>query len=355
MQSQESIKPQTSAAHTGVAMLATLAAILTLGINALAQQTAPSGYLSFDAPQAGTGSSQGTFPSSINRQGWIGGTVVYSTGASHGFLREPNGLFIAVDPPNSAQSFVFAINDSGEAVGQFYGTGATYGFLRDAAGNYTQLAVTGADTTTATGVNNTGTVVGYEHDPAGYHGFLWDATHGFTVFDVPGSQAGTTIVTAVNALGAVTGFYNGSSYYSHDFIRSRNGHFTTFEPVSGGTQTSSVAINANSQTTGWGNDGLGGTYGFLRNVGGAGSLFEVSGSPGTAGTALNDSGVVVGYDFSDAGGNASCERDQSGNVTLLTLPFSNTANQPTGINQSGKITGFYTDATGMNHGWVGIP
>src|SRR5580658_297065 len=354
MPSQESTKPQTSA-RIGIAVLAMLATILTLGTGAAAQESAASIYLSFDAPQAGTGPNQGTFPNAINRQGWIGGTVVYSTGVSHGFLREPNGKFIAVNPPNSVESYVSAINDSDEAVGLFYSATAALAYLRDAAGNYTQLAVAGADTTTASGINASGTVVGCEHDSIGYHGYLWDSQHGYTVFDVPGSAPGTTLALAINRAGMVTGYYSDSNFYSHGFVRSSNGHFSTFNAVQDGTATEPVAINANSQTTGWGNDGEGDTYGFLRNGSGASSLFEVAGSPGTAGTAINDSGVIVGYDFSDGGGNASCERDQSGDVTLLTLPFANTANQPTGINQSGNITGYYTDATGMNHGWVGAP
>jgi hypothetical protein len=354
VQNQESKKPAVSASIR-IAMLALLAAILTLGTSALAQQLPPTGYLSFDAPNSGTGSNQGTYPNAINRYGWIGGTVVYSTGASHGFLRKPNGAFIAVNPPGSLQSFVDAINDSDEAVGQFYGTSATYGFLRDAAGNYTQLAVAGADTTTATGINGTGTIAGYEHDATGYHGFLWNASHGFTVFDVPGSQPGTTIVTAINGAGTVTGFYTGSSYYSHDFVRSWNGHFITFEPVSGGNHTASVAINANSQTTGWGDDGQGGTYGFLRDVAGADTIFGASGAQGSAASGINDSGVIAGYEFSDGGGDAPFERDESGNIIMITLPFSNTASVSTGINQSGKIIGYYTDSAGANHGWVGTP
>jgi hypothetical protein len=83
--------------------------------------------------------------------------------------------------------------------------------------------------------------------------------------------------------------------------------------------------------------------------------FAVSGSPGTAGTALNDNGVIVGYGFSDAGGNFSFEREIDGTVNVLSLPFSNTANQPSGINLAGTVVGYYTDAAGVNHGWFGIP
>jgi hypothetical protein len=354
VQEQKSTQ-QPASAPIRTAALAMLASILILGASALSQSLPPSQYISFDAPNAGTGQYQGTGPSSINRQGWISGTVVYSTGFAHGFLRKPNGAFIAVNPPNSSQSFVAQINDSNVTVGSFYGTNATYGFLRDAAGNYTQLAVAGSNTTVASGISSTGVVVGFDYDSTGSHGFLWDAKRGYTVFDVPGSKPGTTIALAINAVEAVTGFYYDNSDYSHGFVRSRNGHFTTFEAVYGGNQTNSVAINANSQTTGWGNDGLGGTYGFLRNVGGASSIFGVAGSPGSAATALNDSGVIVGYDFSDAGGNGSFERDQSGNITPLALPFSNTGNTPTGINQIGQIVGDYIDAAGASHGWVGVP
>jgi len=40
----------------------------------------------FDAPGAGTGQFQGTFPSAINNAGAIAGTVVDSSNVAHGFL-----------------------------------------------------------------------------------------------------------------------------------------------------------------------------------------------------------------------------------------------------------------------------
>jgi hypothetical protein len=312
-------------------------------------------YISFDAPNAGTGINQGTYPNAINGHGWIGGTVVYSTGASHGFLRQQSGSFIAVDAPGAAQTWVSAINASNESVGYYFGATCTCGFFRDAAGTYTEFSYTGADTTSPSGVNSNGLVSGYEHDGTGYHGFLWSASRGFTVFDVPGSVPGSTLVFAINDAGAVTGTYVDSSYYSHVYIRSANGHFTTFEPVYGGTHSNAAAINTSGEITGWGDDGMGDTYGFIANAHRADEVFAVAGSPGTDGTAINDSGVVVGYGFSDAGGNFSFERETDGTINVLSLPFSNTANQPTGINRLGDVVGYYTDSAGANHGWVGVP
>src|SRR5438270_13772942 len=63
-------------------------------ISANAQVRTPSQYISFDAPNAGTGNNQGTFPTAINAQNWIAGTVINSSSEGHGFLREPNGSFI---------------------------------------------------------------------------------------------------------------------------------------------------------------------------------------------------------------------------------------------------------------------
>src|SRR6266700_3739366 len=99
MRDQRSIAPSTSI-RIPLTVLAALTAVLTLGTSVYGQGT-PTKYVSFDAPKAGTGANEGTYPSAINGNGWIGGTVVYSTGFSHGFLRKPNGSFIAIDPPTA--------------------------------------------------------------------------------------------------------------------------------------------------------------------------------------------------------------------------------------------------------------
>jgi hypothetical protein len=347
-------KPQASTPIT-VVVLAALAAVLILGTGAGAQTLPSSGYLSFDAPSAGTGSYQGTYPSAINRNGWISGTVVYSTGFSHGFLRMPNGSFIAVNPPGSVQSLVASINNSNEAVGTYYnGTETSYGFLRDAAGNFTTLAVPGAYSTNPSGINDRGEVVGFaSFSGAGSQGFFWTAQHGYTLFVVPGSATNTTIATAINATGTIVGTYGGTDFYTYDFVRSPGGQFSTFEAIYGGTATQMTAINASGQTTGWGNDGNGDTDGFLGDAHGTVSQFGID--QGTDGTAINESGVIVGYGFSDGGGPIAFEREPDGTINILTIPFSNTGAEAVGINSQGVIVGNYTDSANASHGWVGAP
>jgi hypothetical protein len=329
-----------------------LLAIVSFGTTLLAQTGQ---YASFDAPGAGGGNNQGTFPNSINSQGWIGGTIILTTSVDQGFLRSPNGTYTVVIPTGAAQSTVSAINASHEAVGlAFYANGSTSGFLRDASGNYTRLAVSGAYSTTPSTINDNGMVAGFAFDSTGSHGFVWTAPRGFAVFDVPGSSPGTTYVYGINKAGAVVGSYTDGSY-TRGFLRSGNGRFITFEEIPGGTVTAPAAINNQDQMIGWANDGIGGTDGFVRNAGGASATFGIAGAQGSAATAINDNGVIVGWEFSDGGGDAGFERDSAGNLSLITLPFSNTASMATGINVAGKVVGKYTDSNGASHGWVGMP
>jgi hypothetical protein len=343
-----------------IAVMFAATLILTLGTAAVAQDIS-SPYRSFDAPHAGTGSGQGTFPTAINLHGWIAGTVVHSDGTSHGFLRKTNTTYIAVDVPGAVQTVVSAINSSDAVVGSYYATNTTNGFLRDKSGNYTPIAYPGAYSTNPTGINGTGVVVGFASvtGQAGVVAFLWDAQNGFTTFAVPWANANSTIPLAINGAGSVTGFYSGKYLYTHGFVRNRNGTVAPFDGTSDEpTQTESLAINASGQTTGWTfSDDSGETPGFLRDPDGTITFVGLAASPGNAGAAINDKGVVVGYYFSDGGGNGSFEQDASGNIINLgtELPFTNTANNAVGINSVGTIIGNYTDANGAVHGWLKIP
>jgi len=343
-----------ASASIRVARIATLAVFaLSLAMSAFAQD-APSHYLSLDAPHPQNKSYVGTYPEAINRHGWIAGIVDYG-GTMHGFLRRRNGTFIAVDVPGASQTTVWAINAYDEAVGDFLAPGCnSCGFLRDASGSITQLAIPGASTG-ALGINGSEVVVGTAKDTVGYHGFLWSAQNGFTVFDVPGTKPGGTLPVAINGTGTVIGYYFAAKGYPQGFVRSRGGRFTKFGAMAGGPITVPTAINATGQITGWTTDATGDTLGFLRDTDGTITTFSVSGMQATETTAINDSGVIVGFDFTDGNHPASFERDQTGNLNPLTIPFTNTYTRANGINLNGNVTGFYVDPAGVSHGWVKVP
>src|SRR5215470_78695 len=73
-------------------------ATLGLGLSANAQERTPT-FITFDAPGAGTGPGQGTFPNAINPAGAIGGDYLDASSLKHSFLRDPDGTFITYDPP----------------------------------------------------------------------------------------------------------------------------------------------------------------------------------------------------------------------------------------------------------------
>ena len=93
------------------------------------------------------------------------------------------------------------------------------------------------------------------------------------------------------------------------------------------------------------------TSGLLRYSGGGIKFYgAISRRPQPA--AINNHGVVVGYMFSDGGGNAAFSADRSLTVSFIPVPFSNTATSASGINDVGQIVGTYTDSNGVSHGWL---
>jgi hypothetical protein len=61
-----------------------LAALLLCTASLLAQTRA---FITFDAPDAGVGTNQGTFPTGMNNKRVIAGTYTDSARNSHGFVR----------------------------------------------------------------------------------------------------------------------------------------------------------------------------------------------------------------------------------------------------------------------------
>src|SRR5208283_3935069 len=69
----------------------------------------------------------------------------------------------------------------------------------------------------------------------------------------------------------------------------------------------------------------------------------------TFATAINNSGVVVGYDLVDA--SKSGFIDQNGAYTTIN-PAGSTATIPTGINASGEVVGYYYDSSDTVLGFI---
>jgi uncharacterized membrane protein len=115
---------------------------------------------------------------SINDRGQIVGVRIDPSGNQIGFLHQPDGRYVTLDPPGAAESKAFGINDRGQVVGPYlddsavpgpdglYPAGSLHGYLWDH-GRYKRLDVPGARATVAAGINDRGDVVGEVKDANG--------------------------------------------------------------------------------------------------------------------------------------------------------------------------------------------
>jgi hypothetical protein len=157
-----------------------------------------------------------------------------------------------------------------------------------------------------------------------------------TTFDAPGAGTAAgqgTLPSGINPSGAITGFTRDANSARHGFLRAPNGTFTIFDDPAAGTCSTSCGTVGPGQ--------------------------------GTRAYAINPSGQIVGF-FSD--NSARCHgyvRAANGTFTQIDAPDAGTGPfpqgtfpsniTPMGINPAGAITGFYVDASSVQHGFVRAP
>src|SRR5438094_690423 len=197
-----------------------------------------------------------------------------------------------------------------------------------------------------------------------------------TTFDVPG--AGTlpgqgTVPGAIAPDGAITGFIRDAGVPSgtsrRGFLRDKDGTTTVFDAPGAGTDdfegTRAYGLNPGGAITGW-FIVSGGSYvvhAYVRAKDGTFTVFD-AGIPGPypQGTfpygfsVINPEGAITGY-YTDAGNvNHGFLRAKHGTITAFDAPGAGTGSgQGTfafSINPNGAITGYYVDSSYVSHGFV---
>src|SRR5208337_797788 len=108
--------------------------------------------ITFDAPGAGTGAGQGTFPQGIVAGDAVAGYYVDANNLNHGFLRTADGTITTFDAPGAGTSAgqgttVYGMNSSNAIVGIYWDTNNVgHGFLRHPRGTFTTVDAPGAGT-----------------------------------------------------------------------------------------------------------------------------------------------------------------------------------------------------------------
>lgn len=253
--------------------------------------------------------------------------------------------------------------------------------------------------TQALGINTAGTIVGYGNMTV-FNGFQLVLPSTFTRENFSGATGGTQVV-GIDAAGDTVGFYVNPDGSNHGFFKAAGGAFTTvdqpgsvfnqllginqngneaagyssftdpagmtgqqaFSVTSSLVYTSIDALlvskfgpNFNSQATGVNNAGTvvgfyqptSTTFNGFEDIGGVISSITApfSGTVSTQALGVNDLGQIVG-DYTLADGNMFGFLDTGGMFTTLD-PFSSTAVTINGINDNGRVVGFYVDAASGN-------
>ena len=179
---------------------------------------------------------------------------------------------------------------------------------------------------------------------------------------VPGTT-GNSFGFGVNDQGQVTGggVFDTSGGPTTAFLSGPNGAspLKPLEGLPGGFgYEGGVGINAAGQVTGWDYTAGGDPRAFLSDPNG-GALHDLGTLPGTTGSrgsAVNDSGQVVGVADTATAVQAFLSEPNGGPLHPLgTTPDGRLAESATGVNARGEVTGLFTTATGMVHAYLSGP
>ncbi len=288
-------------------------------------------FVNFDGPNAGNVAGTGTMVNGIANSTIVAGFTTASDGTTlTNFTATPSETSKArlVKIDGSTTAMVLGINSTGTVVGT---DGHGHAFSLNAHGVLRTLTPNGSSPAVALGINDRVNIVGKYVTPTASPGFI--LVHGGTSFLTINARSGPNIVNAqgVNNADTVVGFYVGTDGHVHGFVARKSA-------VAEGTLTP-IADPTIPAVPGE----PGATFVFSQILG------------------INDFGISVGY-YGDSTGSQHgfIYNAHTGKYTFLDDPnagFSDgvQVTQITGISNSGEITGFYSDANGVFHGFVATP
>lgn len=295
-------------------------------------------FTDFDLPGGGTNAGAGTNINGIANSGAVVGFSIGNAGGFSGFtanpLTSPNAAPLSIN--GSTVAMAFGVNSAGTVVGN---DGNNHAFTLAGANlttyipNSTATPPNNGVAATAFGINDHGVIVGqYTTNADTTPGYVLNGNT-LTTINAP---AGPNVVNAqgINGNGLVVGFYLGTDGQVHGFTTQYN---------AASPPTTLIGTSLADPT--------------IPNVPGEpGATFVFSQVLG-----VNDQGIAVGYyGDSTTSQHGFFYNTHTGRYSFLDDPseaFNNgvEVTQITGINDAGEISGFYSDANGVFHGFVATP
>ncbi len=284
----------------------------------------------FDGPVAGTTAGTGTNSNGISNNGTITGFSTPDGTAFTNFTANPltSTNANALNINNSTNAMAFGVNSAGTVVGT---DGHGHAFILPNGGAAFTFIPGGGTSAMAFGINDHGAIVGQYVTSAGLSpGFLLNNNMVTTINAPTGTTSNVVNAQGINNNGLIVGFYLGNDGQVHGFMANAS---SAVNNMLTGTKIADPTIpNVPGEP--------GATFVFSQILG------------------VNDHGLAVGYyGDSTASQHGYFYDTNTGKYTFLDDPdaaFNNgvEVTQITGINNSGEITGFYSDANGVFHGFV---
>ena len=281
----------------------------------------------------------------INDSGQITGVGSLNSFSGRGFiltLPPPGGSASIVDIgvlPGGSGAFPFAINNSGQVVGQadepnpnVFGGTSSRAFLYSA-GTMTSLgALTATGDSAGADINDGGQVAGTsETNQVDSHAFLY--TQGAMM------DLGTGAAQGINNTGQVVGqgFFNGAA---HAFVYS-SGTTTDLGTLPGGTFSDAFGINLAGKIVGFADTGSGSDHAVLFDGATVTDIGTLPGFDGSLATRINAAGQIVGVSWPSVPTTTDTDLGLTGvpaNITVAATHLSGsvvTYTAPTAVDEAG--------------------
>jgi hypothetical protein len=290
-------------------------------------------FINFNGPNAGNMAGAGTNMNGISNTGISVGFDLENNGDLANFTTVPtkNTKATELNIEDSTSAMALGVNSSDTVVGT---DGNGNAFILTHKGKLTTFIPLGGSSATAFGINDKGTIVGQYMTSTATPGFIRLNSNSYITINAPsGNTMNVVNAQSINNKGLVVGFYLGNDGQVHGFMANEK---SAQDGVITGTAIADPTIP------------------------------NVPGEPGATFVfsqvlSVNDHGIAVGYyGDSTTSQHGYFYNTKTGTYTFLDDPdaaFDNgvEVTQITGITDSGEITGFYSDANGVFHGFVAVP
>ena len=291
-----------------------------------------------------------TVCSGIDNIGNVFGTYIDAKGFPHGFTRDPLGNLYTNDLPVAGVS-----SDSKYYVGTYNAPGgAVMGYVGTPEGTpgLDPVTVTDAQSTSLYGVNGENKVGKYTDSGGVNHGVLVTSPVGseFTTIDDPVAANHSTVCQGINASGKIVCNYTDNKGNPQAAVYF-NGVFTPVK-YPGAVSLNAYGIDDAGDLVGFFNDSSNNTHGFLLKggIGGTPVKLDAPGANFTVATGLNNNGKVTVF-WGDATGYVESSTYDTTSQAYTKANLLGAANSYAGgIDDAGDIIYTWTDVENNIHG-----